>query len=188
MSIIIHGIMTTAVKVWWIIIEISNCLPLHQQIRKLKNIGEDLANDTLMTDKDIFHMYCSEKSILLTVLQTVRETSVLNPVVSLVIEGAGIHLNLVAMCLTQTTHFDRQRASSLLKPTFVHYSLNCFLHVVFYLPSSFDFQPEIHTPFSRHDYEIKVKKIKRKNLSRNQTYLPIINIQRIAVHIHILQQ
>ena len=58
----------------------------------------------------------------------------LNLVLSPTSEGGQIHLNLVAIKFTPTVHFDRQSASSLLKPTFTLFPSTCFFHVLYGLP------------------------------------------------------
>ena len=48
--------------------------------------------------------------------------------------GDRIHINLVAIWLKPTIHFDRQSASSLLWQTFTHSSSTCFFQLPFSLP------------------------------------------------------
>ena len=64
----------------------------------------------------------------------VREANAYNFVAFLTSEGVQIHLNLVAIRLTPTIHFDRQITPSLLKPTFTLSSSACsFIGLSFYL-------------------------------------------------------
>ena len=68
-------------------------------------------------------------------LERERETNVENLIISPTRVGGQIHFNLVGIRLTSTIHFDRQSASSLLKPTFILSSSTCFFHVLFNLYS-----------------------------------------------------
>ena len=63
-----------------------------------------------------------------------RETNVRYPLVSPTFQGGQILLNLVAIRLAQTFHFERQRASSMLKTTLTLSYSTCLFHVLFRLP------------------------------------------------------